>query len=759
MLDKMPQFRPWINKVMPSVYDDSLTYYEALSKVVGYTNQLGDKTNEMLDYMDGVFSAQNNGLDGLRKEFAQFRSDMNNNLKNYQLKIDNQMSDFQTKIEIDQADFHLHVNEEITKLNADFNQFQVDMNTRYQQFINDVMQVTMPENVERILNEWFDNGRLAEIINNDVFNMKADKTELNALSGQVDINITDIANLKDRINIIAKYPASFFGIKSDGITDDTEAMKRAGNTFSNIEVIFPENSTTIISDKIDLVKDGVVFVGRTGSKIKMKANSGLLQKVISGEYQKTPDMIGCFRKGCGVKGLEIDGNVYENFVMYGGEKYSAFYTANAIPGQPYVGGYGGIGLSADDTFAIGCYVHDLSWGGVDLKEFDENNVALNYLRQNQIVEYNRIENCGRDCISLHNCKGATVQFNKIKRHHWHGIHDYVNCVDSVIQFNVMDADNINRVGFYPKHLQDFPTVDGIIIDHVAYRDSEVKNTKVMFNNLDGYQQGILTDGYATNYKIIGNQILNSGSNAIQLSWSLGSCYVESNKIDGCQRGIGLGFSVSGSNTAMYPTYPTDLKCTINISNNTIDNPSDSHMRFSIKKTNDNGVDIIATHLIKAMINVEKNVFLASKTKPSYCIVTGYMEAGDRATFKFSDNNGVNAFSTSLLNVANITQIISIANVTGLEAPPVIIANSPSVNRTSADPLTSFTPKTIEYYEVGSSNASGFPLNTAGILITYRGINDIYNFQEYNIRQGLPRYKRYWDTTNNVWTDWTKISVV
>lgn len=42
----MSPFRFWCNKVLPAVYDDSLSYYELLCKVVKYLNDLGELVNE-----------------------------------------------------------------------------------------------------------------------------------------------------------------------------------------------------------------------------------------------------------------------------------------------------------------------------------------------------------------------------------------------------------------------------------------------------------------------------------------------------------------------------------------------------------------------------------------------------------------------------------------------------------------------------------------------------------------------------------------
>lgn len=42
-------FRFWCQKVMPLVYDDSLSYYEVLCKVVDYLNSLIHDTNSIID--------------------------------------------------------------------------------------------------------------------------------------------------------------------------------------------------------------------------------------------------------------------------------------------------------------------------------------------------------------------------------------------------------------------------------------------------------------------------------------------------------------------------------------------------------------------------------------------------------------------------------------------------------------------------------------------------------------------------------------
>lgn len=48
-MNDLKYFRFWCQKVLPLVYDDSLSYYEILCKVVNYINNLIDDNKEIID--------------------------------------------------------------------------------------------------------------------------------------------------------------------------------------------------------------------------------------------------------------------------------------------------------------------------------------------------------------------------------------------------------------------------------------------------------------------------------------------------------------------------------------------------------------------------------------------------------------------------------------------------------------------------------------------------------------------------------------
>lgn len=59
-INKLPTFKFWCQKVLPLVYDDSLSYYEVLEKVVEYLNNMIKDFNGMTD-----------GFKELQKELAE----------------------------------------------------------------------------------------------------------------------------------------------------------------------------------------------------------------------------------------------------------------------------------------------------------------------------------------------------------------------------------------------------------------------------------------------------------------------------------------------------------------------------------------------------------------------------------------------------------------------------------------------------------------------------------------------------------------
>ena len=54
MPNELKHFRFWCQSVLPVVYDDSLSYYEVLCKVVDYLNRVIDDERGIIDDIDGL---------------------------------------------------------------------------------------------------------------------------------------------------------------------------------------------------------------------------------------------------------------------------------------------------------------------------------------------------------------------------------------------------------------------------------------------------------------------------------------------------------------------------------------------------------------------------------------------------------------------------------------------------------------------------------------------------------------------------------
>lgn len=68
-LGEIGSFRFWVQKVLPAVYDDSLSYYELLSKVIDKLNEIIEKG----DYDTSTIEQLAKALTELQGEFEKFK--------------------------------------------------------------------------------------------------------------------------------------------------------------------------------------------------------------------------------------------------------------------------------------------------------------------------------------------------------------------------------------------------------------------------------------------------------------------------------------------------------------------------------------------------------------------------------------------------------------------------------------------------------------------------------------------------------------
>lgn len=86
---KQNAFKYWVQKVLPLVYDDSLSYYELLAKVVDYlnktiedVNQVIEDTEKLHDAYDKLQTWVNEFSEGLVNDWEEFRDFVTNYLQN-----------------------------------------------------------------------------------------------------------------------------------------------------------------------------------------------------------------------------------------------------------------------------------------------------------------------------------------------------------------------------------------------------------------------------------------------------------------------------------------------------------------------------------------------------------------------------------------------------------------------------------------------------------------------------------------------------
>lgn len=134
-------FRFWCQKVLPLVYDDSLSYYELLCKVVAKLNETLDAQNALGDSVTEEINNFENAATGMQEAFEQ--------------KITAQQNKFESDI------------------TGEWNQYQQELNLAWQ-------------NMQNWINHYFDNLDVQQEINEKLDAMAGDGTLTNLLNPRVE---------------------------------------------------------------------------------------------------------------------------------------------------------------------------------------------------------------------------------------------------------------------------------------------------------------------------------------------------------------------------------------------------------------------------------------------------------------------------------------------------------------------------------------------------------------------------------------------
>ena len=108
MLFHIDPLRLWVHKVLPVVYDDSLSYYEVLAKVTKKLNEVIDLTEEQNQYIEefstNLTNAINNWEDGMEREWSSYKSGLNNEWGAFQRNTEQYIENWKNMAESDIED-------------------------------------------------------------------------------------------------------------------------------------------------------------------------------------------------------------------------------------------------------------------------------------------------------------------------------------------------------------------------------------------------------------------------------------------------------------------------------------------------------------------------------------------------------------------------------------------------------------------------------------------------------------------------------
>ena len=173
MIDKI---RYWCHKILPLVYDDSLSYYEFLCKMNAKLNEVIDSTNGLVEawekFQAELEKAWQDYKSALTAEWTDYRAEMDlkyatlvgtvnteinamkTDISNFKTDISNQITTFEAKVEGDYAEFTTLIEEKINTFIAKYN----------------AEIAKIPDEITRLVNAWWQNEENYTKLVNDVAN-------------------------------------------------------------------------------------------------------------------------------------------------------------------------------------------------------------------------------------------------------------------------------------------------------------------------------------------------------------------------------------------------------------------------------------------------------------------------------------------------------------------------------------------------------------------------------------------------------------
>ena len=173
--DGIPYLRFWCQKVLPAVYDQSLSYYEVLCKLAAFLNKMVEELEKMQDNIDALHKAYKDLQDWVNAEIARFEAHMEQHFDDLTRELWNRFEDYKNNTNTTlQQWFNEYATNTTNNLNRKFNEFVNNANTRIDQMFNTYTSSTNNEfntwktDFTNQYNQWKDevNGQISNINSN-----------------------------------------------------------------------------------------------------------------------------------------------------------------------------------------------------------------------------------------------------------------------------------------------------------------------------------------------------------------------------------------------------------------------------------------------------------------------------------------------------------------------------------------------------------------------------------------------------------------
>lgn len=148
--DGIPYLRFWCQKVLPAVYDQSLSYYELLCKLAAFLNKMVEELEKMQGSIDALHKAYKELQDWVNAEITRFEAHIEQNFEDLTQELWNKFEEYKNNTNTTlQQWFNDYTTYTTNNLNKKFNEFVTNANTRIDNMFN-----TYTTNTNSEFNTW-----------------------------------------------------------------------------------------------------------------------------------------------------------------------------------------------------------------------------------------------------------------------------------------------------------------------------------------------------------------------------------------------------------------------------------------------------------------------------------------------------------------------------------------------------------------------------------------------------------------------------